>query len=217
MTRAELAKRIDHTLLKADATQKQVEQLLAFALAENTASVCLNPCWVPLAAERLSGSQVAVCAVAGFPLGATTPANKAREAEELYKLGAREIDVVMNIGWLKSGLEDRVLEDLKGVVSASPALVKVIIETCYLSREEIVTACKLVAEAGAAFVKTSTGFGPAGARVEDVKLMRQSVPAGMKIKAAGGIGSYVDALVLMEAGADRIGASRTAAILDEAE
>lgn len=217
MTRSELAKRIDHTILKPEATQKQVEAAILFAGQEGTASVCLLPCWVPLAAEMLADSPVAVCTVVGFPFGGTTSTNKAREAEELYELGATELDMVMNIGALRSGLHDVVLEDIAGVVKASPAKVKVILETCYLGRQEIVQACKLAAEAGAAYVKTSTGFGPMGAKVEDVKLMRASVPDNVKVKAAGGIGSYVDALVLIEAGARRIGASRTAAILDEAQ
>ncbi|MDL2293492.1 deoxyribose-phosphate aldolase [Ruminococcaceae bacterium OttesenSCG-928-D13] len=217
MTRTELAKRIDHTLLKAEATEKQVQDAVLFAKKEHTATVCLLPCWVPMASEILKDSGVGVCTVVGFPLGANSSLIKAKEAEELYAQGAAELDMVINVGALKSGMVDLVLKDIKAVVDASPARVKVILETCYLTREEIVTACKLSVEAGAAYVKTSTGFGPAGAKVDDVKLMRASVPDNVKVKAAGGIGSYVDALVMIEAGARRIGASRTAAILDEAD
>ncbi|MDL2218925.1 deoxyribose-phosphate aldolase [Ruminococcaceae bacterium OttesenSCG-928-O06] len=214
MTRNELAKTIDHTILKAEATRAQVEETILYARGQGTASVCLNPCWVPLAADLLAGSGVAVCTVIGFPLGATTSYAKAKETEAAREQGAAEMDMVLNIGALKSGMEDYVLADIKAVVHASDALVKVILETCYLTDAEIAAACRLAAEAGATFVKTSTGFGPQGATAENVRLMRQSIPLEMQVKAAGGIGTLQDALAMLDAGASRIGASRTAAILD---
>lgn len=217
MIRKEMAKMIDHTILKADATPAQVQDVIAFARQEGTASVCLNASFIPMAAELLAGSGVAVCTVIGFPLGATSSTAKAKETEDAYKQGAREMDMVLHTGMLKAGNTAYVLSDIKAVVNASPALVKVILENCYLTQEEIVLACQLCAEAGAAFVKTSTGFGPTGATVADVALMRRSIPAEMQVKAAGGIGTLADALAMINAGASRIGASRTAAILDALE
>ncbi len=215
MTHAELAAKIDHTILKAEATEEQVREVILYAKKEHTASVCLNPCWVPLAAELLAGSGVAVCTVIGFPLGATTTAAKVAEAKEAYAAGATELDMVLNIGALKSGLTELVARDIRAVVEATPGLVKVILEVCYLTDEQIELACKLCAEAKAAYVKTSTGFGPSGATVEAVRLMRAASPAGVKIKAAGGIGSLASAQAMLNAGADRLGASRTAAMLAE--
>lgn len=215
MTHAELAAKIDHTILKAEATEEQVREVILYAKKEHTASVCLNPCWVPLAAELLAGSGVAVCTVIGFPLGATTTAAKVAEAKEAYAAGATELDMVLNIGALKSGLTELVARDIRAVVEATPGLVKVILEVCYLTDEQIKLACKLCAEAKAAYVKTSTGFGPSGATVEAVRLMRAASPAGVKIKAAGGIGSLASAQAMLNAGADRLGASRTAAMLAE--
>ena len=217
MTRKDLAKMIDHTILKADATEQQVRDVILFAKREGTASVCLHPFWVPMAAELLAGTDVVVCSVAGFPLGANCAPSKAFEAAWLYENGATEVDMVLNVGALKSGMLDAVRSDVEAVVKASPAKVKVILENCYLTKDEIVTACRLCAEAGAAFVKTSTGLATGGATAEDVRLMRASVPANVQVKAAGGIGCYKDALAMIEAGATRIGASRTAAILDEAD
>ena len=215
MDKRELAKKIDHTILKADATHAQIREAIAYAREVGAASVCLNGAYVALAADMLRGSDVAVCTVIGFPLGACSTYTKARETENAYVHGAREMDMVLNIGALKSGNFDYVRNDIEAVVKASPALVKVILENCYLTKEEIVTACKLSAEAGAAFVKTSTGFGPSGATADDVRLMRENCPPHVQVKAAGGIGNLADVMAMLEAGASRIGLSRTKAILAE--
>ncbi len=214
MTRQQLAAKIDHTLLKPEATLQQVKEVVAFTLKEKTASVCLNSCWVPFAAKQLSGSGVAVCTVIGFPLGAANTATKTAEAKAAYAQGATELDMVLNIGALRSGLHEAVQEDISAVAAASPALLKVIIETCFLTDAEIIAACKLCAKAGAAFVKTSTGFGPAGATAEHVQLMRSSIPPHMQVKASGGIATLSDALTMLNAGAARLGTSRTADILN---
>ena len=167
----ELAKYIDHTLLKADATKDKIEKLCEEAKEYGFASVCVNPAWVPLAAELLKGSEVKVCTVIGFPLGATTPEVKRFETENAIQNGAQEVDMVINIGALKSGDDELVKKDIQAVVEAAKgkALVKVIIETCLLTEEEKVKACKLSVEAGADYVKTSTGFSTGGATVEDIK------------------------------------------------
>lgn len=217
MTTHELARKIDHTILKAEATFEQVRNTILYAREVDAASVCLNPAYVALATQLLKGTDVAVCTVIGFPLGANSSYTKAKETENAYQYGAREMDMVLNISALKSGDYDFVQKDIEAVVKASPALVKVILENCYLTRDEIVTACKLVEQAGAQFVKTSTGFGPSGATLQDVRLMRKSIGPNMKIKAAGGIGSLADALAMIKAGADRIGMSRTAGVLKELE
>ncbi|MEG3310486.1 deoxyribose-phosphate aldolase [Streptococcus sp. SS-4456] len=209
-----LNKYIDHTILKPETTKEQVAQILAEAKEYDFASVCVNPTWVAYAAQELKDSDVKVCTVIGFPLGANTPAVKAFETQNAIENGADEIDMVINIGALKSKNYDLVLEDIKAVVEASgDKLVKVIIETCLLTEEEKVKACQLSKEAGADFVKTSTGFSTGGATVEDVALMRKTVGPDMGVKASGGARSYEDAIAFIEAGATRIGASSGVAIM----
>lgn len=215
MTKKELAAVIDHTILKADATYDEIEQTILYAREIGAASVCLNPAYVAMAADLLRGSSTIVCTVIGFPLGATSTYAKAKEAQNAYQHGARELDMVINIGALKSKDYTFVQNDIEAVVQASPAPVKVILENCTLTREEIVIACGLAEKAGAAFVKTSTGFGTGNATVADVKLMRQSVPPHVQVKAAGGIGSLKEAKAMLAAGANRLGMSRTAAVLAE--
>ncbi|HEM4070038.1 TPA: deoxyribose-phosphate aldolase [Streptococcus suis] len=212
-----LNKYIDHTILKPETTQEQVEKILAEAKEYNFASVCVNPTWVALAAESLKDSDVKVCTVIGFPLGANTPAVKAFETKDAISNGADEIDMVINIGALKTGNYDLVLEDIKAVVAASgDKLVKVIIEACLLTDDEKVKACQLSQEAGADYVKTSTGFSTGGATVADVALMRKTVGPDMGVKASGGARSYEDAIAFIEAGASRIGASSGVAIMNGA-
>ncbi|MBM7314262.1 deoxyribose-phosphate aldolase [Streptococcus suis] len=209
-----LNKYIDHTVLKPETSQAQVEQVLAEAKEYDFASVCINPTWVAFAAKGLEDSDVKVCTVIGFPLGANTPAVKAFETKDAIANGADEIDMVINIGALKDKNYDLVLEDIKTVVEASgDKLVKVIIEACLLTDEEKVRACELSKEAGADFVKTSTGFSTGGATVEDVALMRKTVGPDMGVKASGGARSYADAIAFIEAGANRIGASSGVAIM----
>ncbi|HEL2057360.1 TPA: deoxyribose-phosphate aldolase [Streptococcus suis] len=209
-----LNKFIDHTVLKPETSQAQVEQVLAEAKEYDFASVCINPTWVAFAAKGLKDSDVKVCTVIGFPLGANTPAVKAFETKDAIANGADEIDMVINIGALKDKNYDLVLEDIKAVVEASgDKLVKVIIEACLLTDEEKVKACELSKEAGADFVKTSTGFSTGGATVDDVALMRKTVGPDMGVKASGGARSYEDAIAFIEAGASRIGASSGVAIM----
>ncbi|NQP29233.1 deoxyribose-phosphate aldolase [Streptococcus suis] len=213
-----LNKYIDHTILKPETTQEQVEKILAEAKEYDFASVCVNPTWVALAAESLKDSDVKVCTVIGFPLGANTPAVKAFETKDAISNGADEIDMVINIGALKIGNYDLVLEDIKAVVAASgDKLVKVIIEACLLTDAEKVKACQLSQEAGADYVKTSTGFSTGGATVADVALMRKTVGPDMGVKASGGARSYEDAIAFIEAGASRIGASSGVAIMNGAQ
>ncbi|HEL1703418.1 deoxyribose-phosphate aldolase [Streptococcus suis] len=213
-----LNKYIDHTILKPETTQEQVEKILAEAKEYDFASVCVNPTWVALAAESLKDSDVKVCTVIGFPLGANTPAVKAFETKDAISNGADEIDMVINIGALKTGNYDLVLEDIKAVVVASgDKLVKVIIEACLLTDDEKVKACQLSQEAGADYVKTSTGFSTGGATVADVALMRKTVGPDMGVKASGGARSYEDAIAFIEAGASRIGASSGVAIMNGAQ
>ncbi|HHT7642535.1 TPA: deoxyribose-phosphate aldolase [Streptococcus suis] len=213
-----LNKYIDHTILKPETTQEQVEKILAEAKEYDFASVCVNPTWVALAAEILKDSDVKVCTVIGFPLGANTPAVKAFETKDAISNGADEIDMVINIGALKTGNYDLVLEDIKAVVAASgDKLVKVIIEACLLTDDEKVKACQLSQEAGADYVKTSTGFSTGGATVADVALMRKTVGPDMGVKASGGARSYEDAIAFIEAGASRIGASSGVAIMNGAQ
>lgn len=212
----ELSKTIDHTILKANATTADVLRLCEEAKTYHFASVCVNACHAKTVATALAGSDVKTCCVVGFPLGAMTPAAKAFETREAVENGAQEIDTVINIGALKDGNDAFVEADIRAVVeAAAPAIVKVIIETCYLTEEEKKRACALALNAGAAFVKTSTGFGSGGATVEDVKLMKAYVGDRALIKAAGGIRSKADALQMIEAGADRIGASAGIAIVTE--
>jgi deoxyribose-phosphate aldolase len=206
----DLAGMIDHTLLKPDATQDQIAQLCFEARKYGFASVCVNPTWVALCAKLLDGSPVKVCTVIGFPLGATAPEVKAFEARNAIEHGAREIDMVINIGALKARDLDLVAQDIHGVVAASHergAIVKVIIEAVLLTDEEKTIACLLSKEAGADFVKTSTGFASGGATVHDVALMRKAVGPGVGVKAAGGVRTFEDAEKMIQAGATRIGAS----------
>lgn len=211
-----LNKTIDHTILNPDATKDEVIKVIDEAKAYDFASVCLEPCWVTLAAERLADSDVKVCTVIGFPLGANTKTVKAFEAKEAVENGADEVDMVLNIGALKSGEYDLVLEDMKAVrEAAKDAVVKVILETCLLTDEEKKKACALAKEAGMDFVKTSTGFSTAGATTDDVKLMREAVGDAMGVKASGGIRDRETAEAMIAAGASRIGASKSIAIVGE--
>jgi deoxyribose-phosphate aldolase len=211
---ADLAGMIDHTLLKADATKAEVQKLCKEAVEHKFASVCVNTTWVPMARELLRGSSVMVCCVVGFPLGAMSPGAKAYEAREAVRQGAQEIDMVINLGALKSRDYETVFEDICRVVKASnPAAVKVILETAALNTEEKVVGCTLAKLAGAAFVKTSTGFGPGGATVEDVALMRKIVGPEMGVKASGGVRTREDAEKMARAGANRLGASASVSIV----
>jgi len=214
--RKELAKMIDYTLLNPSATRDQVERLCDEARSHGVYAVCVNSAWVSLAVNALRGTDVKVCSTVGFPLGASLPAVKAFEAQTVLGLGAAEVDMVMNVGALKSRDLAAVREDIERVVKAcKQAPVKVIIESGYLSDEEKVQACKLAQEAGAAFVKTSTGFGSGGATVTDVMLMRRTVGERFGVKAAGGIRTYKDCVAMIEAGANRIGTSNAIQILKE--
>jgi deoxyribose-phosphate aldolase len=211
----ELARLIDHTLLKPEATEAQIRTLCAEARQYQFAAVCVNPSWVGLCAELVSGSNVRVCTVIGFPLGVTTTVVKVVEARDAIANGATEIDMVINIGALKSGNDDLVRRDVREVVMAAQgkALVKVILETALLTREEKIKACLLAKQAGADFVKTSTGFGPGGATIEDVALLRETVGKQMGVKASGGIRDRVCAAALVTAGATRLGTSASVAIV----
>jgi deoxyribose-phosphate aldolase len=209
-----LNKYIDHTLLKPETTAAMIDKLCAEAREHNFASVCVNPYWVKRCAELLKGTDVNVCTVIGFPLGANTPAVKAAETCDAIANGATEVDMVLNIGALKSGDLELVKEDVKAVKEAAGSvLVKVILETGLLTDEEKVTACKLCVEAGADYVKTSTGFGHGGATVEDVALMRKTVGPNVGVKASGGVRDRAAALAMIEAGASRIGTSSGVAIV----
>lgn len=210
-----LNKYIDHTLLKADASQEQIETLIEEAKKYDFASVCVNPTWVHFAAQALKATDVKVCTVIGFPLGANTPELKAFETSDAIQNGADEVDMVINIGALKSRNFDLVERDIRAVVEAAKGtLVKVIIETCLLTDDEKVKACQIAQKAGADFVKTSTGFSTGGATVADVALMRKTVGPDMGVKASGGARSYEDALAFIKAGATRIGASSGVAIME---
>ncbi|MGD6841282.1 deoxyribose-phosphate aldolase [Bacillus infantis] len=211
-----VAKMIDHTLLKADATKEQIEVLCSEAKEYSFASVCVNPAWVSYASELLKGSGVDVCTVIGFPLGASTSEVKAFETNNAIENGATEVDMVINIGALKSGSSDLVEADIRAVVEAAKgkALTKVIIETSLLTEDEKVLACELAVKAGTDFVKTSTGFSTGGATVEDIRLMRKTVGPEIGVKASGGVRSTEDAQQMIEAGATRIGASSGVAIVN---
>ncbi len=209
-------KLFDHTLLKADATREQIIRLCEEAREYGFASVCVNSFYTALAAEELAGTDVKVCTVVGFPLGQMSTAAKVFEASRAIKDGAGEIDMVINIGALKDSLEISVLEDIREVKKACGSRVlKVIIETCLLTEDEKVLACRLAKEAGADFVKTSTGFSTGGAKVEDVALMRSTVGDDMGVKASGGIHDAKMAAALIEAGANRLGTSATLAIMND--
>jgi deoxyribose-phosphate aldolase len=206
----DIAKMIDHTLLKPDATQQEIAQLCFEARKYGFASVCVNPTWVSLCAQLLQGSPVKVCTVIGFPLGATSSEAKAFETETAIRQGATEIDMVINIGALKARDLETVARDIRGVVNVAHAhgiIVKVIIETALLTDEEKTIASLIAKEAGADFVKTSTGFAGGGATVQDVELMRKAVGPQMGVKASGGVRTYEDAASMIKAGATRIGAS----------
>ncbi len=210
-----LASQIDHTILKADATRSDIERLCAEARQFQFATVCVNSCWIPLAAELLQGSEVKPITVVGFPLGASLSSAKVFETREAIRLGAQEIDMVLNIGALKSGDESLVFNDIQAVVEAAkPHGVKVILETALLTDAEKVKACQLAQRAGAAFVKTSTGFSKSGATVEDVRLMRRTVGNQMGVKASGGIRTKEDALAMLQAGASRLGTSASVLICE---
>jgi len=216
---ADVAALIDHTLLKPEATRDDILKLCAEARQFGFATVVVNPTWVATAAAALRGAPVKVCTVVGFPLGATLSTVKVAETEEAVKLGAEEIDMVINVGALKSGEDEFVEQDIRGVVAAARrggALVKVILECALLTDEEKVRACWCARAAGADFVKTSTGFGPGGAAAHDVELMRLTVGPEMGVKAAGGIRSYQELKAMLSAGATRIGASASVRILQEA-
>jgi deoxyribose-phosphate aldolase len=210
------AKYIDHTLLKPEVTDKEISVLCDEAHEHGFFSVCIQPSWVKAAAEKLAESEVKVCTVIGFPHGATTSEVKAFETKDAISNGADEVDMVINIGQLKAGNFDYVKEDIKSVVDAAnkEALVKVIIESSLLTEDEVVTASRLAQEAGADFVKTSTGFNGGGASVEAVALMRLTVGEDMGVKASGGVRSYEDAKKMIEVGATRIGASSGIAIVN---
>jgi deoxyribose-phosphate aldolase len=216
---AEIGRLIDHTLLKPEATRDDVRRVCEEALAYGFASVCVNPWNVAQAVELMRGGKTHVCSVAGFPLGATLTAVKILEARQAIGLGAREIDMVIAIGALKSGLHSAVAGDIQGVVKAcheGGAICKVILECALLTQDEKVWTSKAAKNAGADFVKTSTGFGPGGATVEDVRLMRSVVGPDMGVKAAGGIRTLEDLLKMVEAGATRIGASASVKIMEQA-
>ena len=212
----DLAKYIDHTLLKPESTREDILRICEEAKHYGTASVCVNPFWIGFVAEQLKESDVKPCCVIGFPLGATPACVKAFETEKAVSDGAKEVDMVINVGALRGGEYETVLNDIKAVVNAAKgkALVKVIIETCLLTDEQKVIACKLAKEAGADYVKTSTGFSTGGAKVEDIRLMRETVGAEMGVKASGGVRTKADAEAMIAAGASRIGASSSKKIIE---
>ncbi|MGB9680049.1 MAG: deoxyribose-phosphate aldolase [Thermoanaerobacteraceae bacterium] len=213
-----IAKMIDHTLLKANAKTEDIEKLCNEAKKYEFASVCINPAFVELSYKLLKDTNVKVCTVIGFPLGANTIETKVFETHDAIKKGATEVDMVINVGMMKSGNYDYVKKEIEEVTKAAKSygdiIVKVILETCYLTNEEKVKACEMTVEAGADFVKTSTGFGDGGATVEDVKLMRKVVGENFGVKASGGVRTVEDAKAMIEAGANRIGASAGVKIVE---
>ena len=220
MTPKQAAALIDHTLLRPDATHDDILKVCAEAKAHGFASVCVNSCWVSIVAEELAGTPVKVCSVIGFPLGAMLTSAKVAETAAAVTAGASEIDMVQNVGWLREGALDAVRADIAAVVGEAArgfAIVKVILETSLLTHDQKVAACRLAQEAGAAFVKTSTGFGSGGATVEDVALMRASVGPTMGVKASGGIRTLADVERMAAAGATRIGASAGVSIVQSVE
>ncbi|MFA6689572.1 MAG: deoxyribose-phosphate aldolase [Sphaerochaetaceae bacterium] len=213
----DIAKYIDHTLLAANATEEKINKLCDEAASWHFASVCVNSCRVSMCARRLKGTGVNVCTVVGFPLGAMSTPAKAFEASQAVQDGADEIDMVINVGWLKDGRDDLVEADIRAVKeTCGGKLLKVIIETCLLTDDEKVRACKLSVAGGADFVKTSTGFSTGGATVEDVALMRKTVGPKIGVKASGGVRSYEAAVAMIEAGATRLGTSSGIAIVQGA-
>lgn len=212
-----LNKYFDHTLLKPEASSEQIDRLCEEAIKYDFFSVCVNSCHVARCTEKLRGTDVKIAAVVGFPLGACTSRTKAFEAEEACMDGATELDMVLNVGAFKDGNYDYIRDDIYAVVEAAAkynATVKVILETCLLDASEIEEACRLAKEAGAHFVKTSTGFGSGGAKVSDVALMKKTVGNALEVKASGGIRDYATAVSMIEAGADRLGASASVAIME---
>jgi deoxyribose-phosphate aldolase len=209
-----IARMIDHTMLKPEATLAEIDELCEEARKYCFASVCINPCWVKHCAQKLQRSGVLVCTVVGFPLGATSTQSKGLETEAAVSHGAQEIDMVINVGWLKSGEFELVKKDIREVVRHARRLpVKVIIETCLLTDEEKIKACLLAKEAGASYVKTSTGFSKGGATAADIALMRKVVGTELGVKASGGVRTYEDAVKMVESGATRIGASASVKIV----
>jgi deoxyribose-phosphate aldolase len=220
MVNSEIARLIDHTLLKPEATADKIVKVCAEAREHGFASVCVNSFWTPVVARELAGSAVKTCTVVGFPLGAGSTAAKVFETADALRAGAQEIDMVINLGVLIGGDRQAVLVDIKGVADechGAKAIVKVILETCLLTDGQKVEACQLCVEAGADFVKTSTGFSTGGATVEDVALMRQTVGALVGVKASGGVRSYADVRKMVDAGATRIGTSSGVAIVAGAQ
>ncbi|MEM3696003.1 MAG: deoxyribose-phosphate aldolase [Candidatus Bathyarchaeia archaeon] len=220
MSREELAKMIDSTNVRATATKKEIEKLCKEAVKYGFRCAVVNPYHIKFAAKLLKGSDVKVCSTVGFPFGVSLPEIKALEAVKAVEDGAEELDMVINLSALKSGDYDFVKKDIMAVLDvkrlSNEIIVKVIIETAYLTRDEKITACKLVKETGADFVKTSTGLFGKGATIEDVRLMRQTVGKDMGVKAAGGIRTYADAIAFIEAGANRIGTSTATTIIKDA-
>jgi len=220
LSSAQIARYIDHTLLKPEASVEQIKKLCDEAAKFKFAAVCVNPAYVAECSRALKGTDVKISSVVGFPLGATLPSVKAFETEQALAAGAQEIDMVMNVGAMKSQNFKLVKEDIQAVVKAAHArnaIVKVIIETCLLTEEEKVKACQLSKEAGADFVKTSTGFNSAGATIADVALMRKTVGPDIGVKAAGGVRTREDVLAMIEAGATRIGTSGGVKIMEGSE
>ena len=210
MTKQEILAKVDHTLLKADAGWEDIRRICDEALENSTASICINPCWVERAVEYLGG-RVPVCTVIGFPLGYNTTACKVFETQQAVREGASEVDMVVNLGWVKEGRYDRVLEEINAVKKACAGrLLKVIIETCLLTEEEKTELCRTVTRSDAEFIKTSTGFSAGGATFADVELMKAQMGEGKQIKAAGGISGFHDAEIFIRLGADRLGTSRLA-------
>ena len=209
----ELNKYIDHTILKPEANKENIEKLCNEAKQYNFKSVCINPCWISYAKELLKDSDVLIATVIGFPLGATTSEVKAFEAKQAVQNGANEVDMVLNIGKMIDKDYDYVMNDIKAVVNASKVTVKVILETCKLTKDEIAKASQLASLSGADFVKTSTGFGGGGAKVEDVKIMKENC-GNLKVKASGGIRDYNTAVEMINAGAERLGTSASIAIVN---
>lgn len=212
-----LSQYIDHTQLKPETIKEEIDKIIKEAKEYNFASICINPSWVAYSYQKLKDTNVKVCTVVGFPLGATTTETKVFETKQAIKNGATEIDMVLNIGQLKANNDSFVIQDMKSVVQAAgdQTIVKVIIETSLLSNEEKVRACKLAEQAGAHFVKTSTGFSDGGATIADVKLMKETVGEHMEVKASGGIRDLATTKQMIEAGATRIGASAGVSIIKE--
>jgi deoxyribose-phosphate aldolase len=215
LTREDFLGRADHSLLRPDLTLDEIVAGLEFAAEVLPKAVCISPHRLGYAADILAGTGVVIATVAAFPSGAHATSVKVAETETCYRAGATEIDMVIDIGAMRSGRDDIVLDDIRAVVEATPAQVKVILETAYLTDEQIVRGAELVSEAGAAFVKTSTGFAPTGATPENVRLLRQGAAPGVQVKAAGGLRTLAQIAAVIEAGADRVGVSGTKQILDE--